>query len=155
MPKDVRSLGVGDLAPDFTLLDDQGKTVTLKDLRGRKNAVLIFYPGDDTPGCTRQLCAVRDDAAAYEDANAVVLGINPGNRASHVAFKDKYGLTARLLIDTGLKTARKYKAVKKFFGRDIVHRTVIAVGTDGRIRFYRRGTPSTKDILASLQQTPQ
>ncbi len=152
MPNDARSLGVGDIAPQFTLPDERGETLELGALRGKRNAVLIFYPGDDTPGCTKQLCAVRDDATLFERTNAIVFGINPGNRASHVAFKDKYGLTARLLIDGGRKVARQYNTVKKFFGHDIVHRTVVIVGMDGRIRFYRRGIPSTKDILASLPE---
>jgi peroxiredoxin Q/BCP len=141
---------VGDAAPRLTLTDDRGERVSLTQFRGRKNVVLIFYPGDNTVGCTKQLCAVRDDASLFARANAEVFGVNPGNRASHVAFKDKYGLTARLLIDPGRTVARQYNAVKKFFNHEVVNRTVVAVDTHGRIRFYRRGMPSTREILASL-----
>lgn len=152
---DKRSLAVGDTAPRFTLTGDRGERVSITQFRGRKNVVLIFYPGDDTPGCTRQLCAVRDDASLYSKANTEVLGINPGNRASHVAFKDKYGLTARLLIDAGRRVARQYNATKKFFNHEVVNRTVVVVDVHGRIRFYRRGMPKAKDILASLREKPE
>lgn len=150
---DKRSLSVGDAAPRFTLTNDRGERVSLTQFRGRKNVVLIFYPGDDTPGCTKQLCAVRNDAKLFADARTEVLGINPGDRASHVAFKDKYGLTARLLIDPSRTVARQYNAVKKFFNHEVVNRTVVSVDTHGRIRFYRRGMPSSHDILDSLSES--
>lgn len=149
---DKRSIQVGDPAPRFELLDDRGEKVSLTDFRGTKNVVIIFYPGDDTVGCTKQLCAVRDDAKDFTAASTVVFGINPGSRASHVAFKDKYGLTARLLVDSGRKVTEVYGAVGKFFGNPTTRRTVVAVDTLGRVRFYRHGMPSNRSILASFSK---
>ncbi len=145
-----QTLALGDSAPDFTLLDAHGRSVRLSDYRGRQPVVLIFYPGDDTPGCTAQLCAVRDDAARYAAANVAVFGINHADAPSHAAFSQKYGLTARLLVDTGKHVAQRYDALKKFFRATVIRRTVVGIAVDGRIRFYQRGTPSTAAILGGL-----
>jgi len=92
-------LHTGDMAPEFGLRDADGGAVQLADLRGAKNVVLYFYPKDDTPGCTveaKDFTALRDDLQA---ANTVVLGVSRDDCASHSAFRDKYGLTVRLLAD--------------------------------------------------------
>jgi thioredoxin-dependent peroxiredoxin len=92
-------LQTGDMAPEFGLRDADGGAVQLADLRGAKNVVLYFYPKDDTPGCTieaKDFTALRDD---FQAANTVVLGVSRDDCASHAAFRDKYGLTVRLLAD--------------------------------------------------------
>jgi thioredoxin-dependent peroxiredoxin len=81
----------GEPAPDFSATTDTGERVSLSDFRG-KRVVLYFYPKDDTPGCTAQACGIRDSYAEFERVGAVVLGISPDDEASHVKFKDKYGL---------------------------------------------------------------
>jgi peroxiredoxin Q/BCP len=146
MPK----LQAGDTAPDFSLLNDQGQAVSLRDYRGRQPVVLIFYPGDDTPGCTKQLCAVRDDAVSYAKAKVAVFGINHADATSHTAFIQKYGLTAQLLVDEGKRVAKKYDALKKFFRATIINRTVVGISTEGKVVFYKRGIPSTKEILSAF-----
>ena len=86
----------GTKAAAFTLNDSNGKTVKLSDFKGKKNVLLFFYPGDDTPGCTKQLCAVRDDInlfSKYKDL--VIYGINHADADSHNKFIAKYGLTDR------------------------------------------------------------
>jgi peroxiredoxin Q/BCP len=100
-------LQVGDAAPDFELTSDQGERVKLSDQRG-KRVVLFFYPKDDTPGCTRQACGLRDNYANFQDKNALVFGVSPDNQASHQAFKDKFSLPYPLLVDEGHAVADAY-----------------------------------------------
>jgi hypothetical protein len=85
-------LSVGDKAPAFSLRDQDGNPVTLEDFKTRKNVVLVFYPGDNTPGCTKQLCAIRDRFELFADNDTVVFGINPQDPASHKKFIIKRSL---------------------------------------------------------------
>ena len=100
-------LNLGDLAPDFSLLDDKGNQVNLSDYRG-KRVVVYFYPKDDTPGCTTQACGFRDNYLAIEEKNAVVLGISPDDEKSHVKFKTKFNLPFTLLCDVDHAVAETY-----------------------------------------------
>ncbi|MBI3536352.1 MAG: peroxiredoxin [Chloroflexi bacterium] len=83
-------------APDFTLLDENGKNISLKNYRG-KRVILYFYPADDTPGCTAQACGFRDNIVEIEEQNAVVIGISPDDARSHQKFRAKYNLPFVLL----------------------------------------------------------
>jgi len=103
----MAQLKVGDPAPDFDMLSDQGTRVKLSEQRG-KRVVLYFYPKDDTPGCTRQACGLRDNYARIESGNAVVFGVSPDDQASHQAFKEKFNLPFPLLVDEGHKVAEAY-----------------------------------------------
>ncbi len=89
----------GDKAPDFTVRDGEGKTVKLKDFRGKK-VVLYFYPKDDTPGCTREACAFRDAFGKFKRRGIEVLGVSLDSEASHKKFAAKFDLPFRLLADT-------------------------------------------------------
>jgi peroxiredoxin Q/BCP len=100
-------LHVGDDAPDFEMLSDTGERVKLSDQRG-KRVVLFFYPKDDTPGCTRQACGMRDNYAALQAGNAVVFGVSPDDQSSHQAFKEKFNLPYPLLVDQGHQVADAY-----------------------------------------------
>lgn len=131
----------GAAAPDFSLLDDDGKRWTLSALRGR-HVLLIFYPGDSTPGCTKQLCEIRDQSAAWDAAGVQVLGINPMGPASHARFRRRYAFPFPLLADAGGKVSRQYHC-----GSLVVRRTVYLLGPDGRILYARRGMPLSPDIL--------
>jgi peroxiredoxin Q/BCP len=143
-------LSAGDDAPDFTLPSSGGEPVTLSSFRGAANVVLIFYPKDQTPGCTKQLCTARDDRDVYERAGAVVFGVNGDDVASHQRFVAKHGLTMPLLIDAGLTVAKAYDAVMGFGPLKIVNRTVVGIDRAGRIAFYERGMPPTGKILAAF-----
>ena len=96
-------LRAGDRAPDFTLEDQDGRPVSLADFRGKRNVVVYFYPKDDTPGCTREACAFRDDYEAFQEAGAEVLGISSDTSESHRRFAAKHRLPFRLLADPGGK----------------------------------------------------
>jgi peroxiredoxin Q/BCP len=97
----------GKPAPDFTLRSDGGEDVTLSGLRGG-TVVLYFYPKDDTPGCTTQACGLRDVYGELEARGATVLGVSPDTEASHVKFREKYGLPFTLLADPEHEVAELY-----------------------------------------------
>ena len=130
-------LSEGDPAPDFELESDDGETVRLSDLRGTQ-VVLYFYPKDDTPGCTTQACGVRDAWGEFERAGAVVLGVSPDSVASHVKFKERYGLPFRLLADSDHAVADEYGVwgEKKFMGRTFmgVSRSTFVIAEDGTLK---------------------
>jgi thioredoxin-dependent peroxiredoxin len=125
-----------EIAPDFTLQDQDGNAVTLSSLRGRK-VILYFYPKDDTPGCTTQACELRDRTEEIEARGAVVLGVSPDSVKSHRKFADKYGLPFTLLADESHEVAEQYGVWKQkaFMGRKYmgVDRTTFVIGEDGRI----------------------
>ena len=146
----------GKPAPEFELTSDSGETVRLSDLRG-KQVVLYFYPKDDTPGCTTQACGVRDAYAEFERAGAVVLGVSPDDEASHVKFKEKYGLPFTLLADPEHEVAERYGVwgEKKYMGRTYmgVDRSTFVIAQDGNVkRVMRNVKPDTHadDVLAVL-----
>ena len=146
----MAKLSIGDRAPAFSLTSDDGSTVTLASELAKGPVVLIFYPMDNTPGCTAQLCAARDDAARYASAGANVFGVNNGGAASHERFREKHGLSAPLLVDAGLKVATAYDAAIGVGPLKIVNRTVVGIAPNGTIAFYKRGTPTTDEILGAL-----
>ncbi len=133
---------VGDKAPAFTLLNDKGEKVSLKDFKG-KTVVLYFYPKDDTSGCTAEACAFRDTRPAYTRAGAVIVGVSPDSVASHVKFKAKYDLPFMLLSDESKEMLTAYGVwqEKSLYGRKYmgVVRTTMVIGPDGRVeRIYEK-----------------
>jgi peroxiredoxin Q/BCP len=146
----------GEPAPDFELTTDNGDTVKLSDLRG-KPVVLYFYPKDDTAGCTRQACDIRDGWAAFQRAGAVVLGVSPDKEASHAKFKAKYDLPFTLLADPDHSVSEEYEVWKEktFAGRKYmgVERSTFVIGADGTVvRAMRKVDAKTHagDVLAVL-----
>lgn len=102
------SVKVGDFAPDFTLPDQTGRLVGLKDFRGKKAVVLYFYPKDDTPGCTAEACAFRDSYEVFKEAGAEVMGVSADSQQSHQQFAGKYQLPFTLLSDADNKVRQLY-----------------------------------------------
>ena len=111
-------LKVGDKAPEFTLISDDGKNISLKDLRGKK-VILYFYPKDDTEACTEQACSFRDNIKIIEKKNTVVIGVSKDNTKSHVKFKKKYDLPFTLLSDENREMLEAYGVWKEksMFGK--------------------------------------
>lgn len=150
-------LKAGDPAPDFTLTSDGGQEVSLSDYRGQK-VVLYFYPKDDTPGCTAEACAFRDDHSDIVAAGAAVLGISPDTIKSHDRFKAKYNLPFALLSDPDHRVADMYGAwgEKKMFGKayEGILRSTFIVDEEGKIvKVFPKVTPKdhSREVLAALQ----
>ena len=127
----------GTNAPAFKTTDQNGETVSLKDLRGQK-VVLYFYPKDDTPGCTKEACSFRDAFSKFKKQDITVLGVSPDKEASHQKFVTKYKLPFTLLADTDHSIADAYGVwgEKKFMGRTYngVHRTTFLIDEKGKIK---------------------
>jgi peroxiredoxin Q/BCP len=146
----------GQLAPDFELQSDAGETVRLADLKG-KPVVLYFYPKDDTPGCTKQACGIRDAWDAFRERGAVVLGVSPDDEGSHAKFKRKYGLPFTLLADPDHRLADEYgfwvqksMAGKKYMG---IERSTVVIDSDGNVaRVFRKVKPDehAEHVLGAL-----
>jgi thioredoxin-dependent peroxiredoxin len=137
-------------APDFELTSDSGETITLSALRG-KPVVLYFYPRDDTPGCTKQACGIRDEYARFRDAGAVVLGVSSDTQASHARFKEKYGLPFTLLADPEHVAGEAYGVTKE--GSRSFERSTFVIGADGNVaKVMRRVKPDehAEQVLAAL-----
>jgi len=126
----------GKKAPAFSLYADDGKKVRLADLQGSP-VVLYFYPKDDTPGCTREACAFRDQKAALKKLGAKLFGISPDGVESHVKFRDKYDLNFPLLADLDHKIADKYGAwrEKNMYGKKSmgIQRSTFLIDAAGRV----------------------
>jgi len=148
----------GKAAPDFTLTSDTGETVSLSSLRG-KPVVLYFYPKDNTPGCTKQACGIRDAWGEFERRGAVVLGVSPDSVKKHAKFREKYALPFTLLADEDHAVAEKYGvwveksfAGKKYMG---VERSTFVIDAEGNLsKVMRRVKPDTHadDVLAALPE---
>jgi thioredoxin-dependent peroxiredoxin len=106
--RQTRSVGVGSKAPDSTLLSQSGEMVSLRDFLGRKPVVLYFYPKDDTPGCTKEACAFRDNFEEFRKLDAEVIGISSDSVESHRSFAKKHHLPFTLLSDGEGKVRRLY-----------------------------------------------
>lgn len=149
-------ISANQLAPDFTLLDENDTQHTLSDYRG-KPVVLYFYPKDNTSGCTKEACGFRDDYSAYEETGVVILGVSPDTPKSHLKFKNKYELPFTLLADTDHKVCDLYEVWgrKKFMGReyDGVFRTTFLIDPQGNItNIFENVKPAnhSEEILAAL-----
>ena len=126
----------GAAAPDFSVVNDQGKKVKLSSLKG-KPVVLYFYPKDDTPGCTKEACAFRDRQQEIRSSGATVLGVSPDDVASHAKFRDKYELNFPLLSDSDHKIAEAYGAwrEKNMYGKKSmgIQRSTYLIDAKGKI----------------------
>jgi thioredoxin-dependent peroxiredoxin len=139
-------LKIGSTAPDFTLPTETGKKVKLSSLRG-KNVVLVFYPGDDTMICRKQLCEFRDAWPDVRGQNIVVYGVNPQSAESHREFRERYHFPFPLLVDDEQKVAALYNS-----DGGMVNRTVYLIGPDGKIRYARRGMPRPEEVLEAAEK---
>ena len=128
---------VGKKAPDFSLLNQDGKKISLKDYLGKK-VVLYFYPKDDTSGCTKEACNFRDEFPKFTKTKAVILGVSPDSVKAHKKFAEKYDLNFDLLADEEKKVVEKYEVWKEksMYGRKYmgVERTTFIIDEKGKIK---------------------
>ena len=154
----MKTLKLGAQAPEFTLPDQNNKSHSLSDYKG-KLVLLYFYPKDDTEGCTKQACGIRDAFPSFSKEKMTVLGISTDSVKSHKKFEEKYGLPFTLLADEDKKVVKQYGVwgKKKFWGREYMGtlRTSFLIGTKGQIiKIYENVNPEThatgvlKDLTA-------
>ncbi|MCH7886557.1 MAG: thioredoxin-dependent thiol peroxidase [Candidatus Marinimicrobia bacterium] len=150
------SLKVGDNAPNFSLRDQNGNSVSLDSFLGKK-VIVFFYPKDDTPGCTVEACNFRDDFEMYEEKNAVLLGISKDGEESHKKFISKFDLPFRLLCDEDHAVAEAYGAwgEKSMYGRKYmgIIRSTVVVDADGKVeKVFEKVKPKdhSKELLEML-----
>lgn len=149
----------GKAAPAFTLTNQEGEKIALKDFRGQ-NVIVYFYPKDDTPGCTKEACGFRDLNREIQNAGAVILGVSPDNQASHERFIGKYELPFTLLTDPDKKVMIRYGAFgeKMMYGKKVmgIIRSTVWIGPDGKVIKHWRRVPKAADhpakVLEALQR---
>lgn len=153
-----KMLEVGTMAPDFTLLNQNGEEISLSQYRGQK-VILYFYPKDNTPGCTKQACAFKAAYDEFKREDIVVIGISKDSSASHIKFKEKYELPFILLSDTELEVIQAYDVwkEKKLYGKTYmgVTRSTYIIDEDGIIiKTFEKASPANNatDILQYLKE---
>ncbi len=139
---------VGDPAPDFSLPSTEG-TISLSERLKQRAVLLVFYPGDDTPVCTKQLCDYRDHLCEFSDLGVDVLAINPQSLQSHERFAKKHSLPFPLLSDPDKSVCRDYDAVG-FLG--MTRRALVLIGRDGKIRWRRADLPMFRRTAEQLRR---
>jgi peroxiredoxin Q/BCP len=129
-------LEVGQIAPEFSLHDQEGQTRSLADARGRW-VIVYFYPKDDTPGCTKEACAFRDDLPRFEGLNAIVWGVSADDEKAHRKFAEKYDLNFPLLVDPDKAVLEAYGAwvEKSMYGKRYmgVQRITYLIDPEGKV----------------------
>lgn len=155
---DAQWLEEGSKAPAFTLKDQHGKSVKLSDFKGHP-VVVYFYPKDDTPGCTKEACAFRDQQTDLQQLGAVVLGISPDDSASHGKFATKYDLNFPLLADTEHQVAEKFGAwrEKNMYGKVSlgIQRSTFLIDATGKVaKIWKRVQVDGHDqqVLTALRE---
>ena len=155
-PRELK-LKEGDKAPDFTAATNGGGRVSLSEFEGQ-HVILYFYPRDNTPGCTKEACAFRDEFTAFKRRGAVVLGVSTDPPKSHDKFIEKYQLPFTLLADADKQVVKAYGVwgEKNFLGRKYLgtHRVTFLIGPDGRIKkIWPTVKPAehAREVLAALQ----
>lgn len=153
---------LGNMAPAFNLLNQDGKKIQLKDFKGSNTVVLYFYPKASTPGCTSQACGIRDYQKEFAKRDCVVLGISPDPVAKISKFVEKYSLNFDLLADEDHKIAEKYGVWgdKKFMGREYVGliRTTFIIGKNGKtVKILNKFKTKTHhdDVITALDELSQ
>jgi peroxiredoxin Q/BCP len=149
----------GKAAPDFTLKDASGKSVSLGDFAG-KDLILYFYPKDDTPGCTKEACGFRDDWQELKKLGVAVVGVSADGAESHQKFISKYKLPFTLLSDPDRKMMTKYGAYgeKMMYGKKVIGviRSTVWIDPDGKVKRHWRKVASAEkhpaQVLAALRE---
>lgn len=146
---EATTLKTGDKAPIFEAKDQEGKVWKLADLLPKQAVLLYFYPKDETPGCTKEACGLRDQQDAMKKADVQVLGVSFDTAESHQKFITKHNLNFPLLVDTDGKIADAYGA--RIGGRNMARRVSFLIGKDGRIQQVT-DTPSADTHLSEMQE---
>jgi peroxiredoxin Q/BCP len=146
--KKAKAANTGDVAPDFDLSGTTGPGLKLSDLRGKKRAVLFFYPQDCTSGCLAQLTEAGQVMDEFRALDTEPFGVNEAEAESHQIFLDQLDIPFDLLVDRDFKVSRAYDALKE--DQDRISRTVVVVGKNGKVIFRAAGAPPATEILREI-----
>jgi peroxiredoxin Q/BCP len=147
----MSKIDVGSMIPEFSLKDQHGEIFNIKDLIGKKNLVIYFYPKDDTPGCTKEACYFQDQYEVFRDADAEIIGISGQSVESHFAFAKKYDLSFILLSDTGNKLRKKFGVPSNIFGL-LPGRVTYVVNKEGKVTYmFNSQSKATKHVDEALR----
>jgi peroxiredoxin Q/BCP len=149
-------LEIGQIAPNFEALvqyNDKSENINLYSLlESGQKVLLVFYPSDGTPGCTAQLCGIRDIYKEYIDLGVTVFGVNPANEASHQKFINQHAYPFGIVVDSDKTIRENYGAVGKFWANIITKRSVFLINTDKKIIFSHSGQQNNQEILELLKK---
>ena len=148
--KKANAANVGDDAPDFQMTGTSGPGLKLSDLRGKKRAVLFFYPQDCTSGCLAQLTEAGTYMDEFRALDTEPFGVNEAEAESHQEFLDQLDIPFDLLVDRDFKVSRSYDALKS--DQDRISRTVVVVGKNGKVIFRAAGAPPPTEIIKEISQ---
>jgi peroxiredoxin Q/BCP len=147
--EEVVTLNVGEPAPPFSLPAYPEATISLKDFHGKQNVILAFYPKDDTPGCTKEMCTFSDRRLEFANLNTVILGVSTDDTTSHEKFATQYGLANALLADTTREVGLAYGAVRG--DRFMADRLLFLIDKNGLIRHIHSGQPDFDELLKLVE----
>jgi len=145
-------LAEGEVVPEWAL---QSYDDTWRRHKNKRWTVMVFYPGDDTPGCTKQLQDMQNHYARFQELKAEVYAINPAEAASHQAFAEKFGFEFPILTDRGGVVARQFRAAVQMPFKTVILRTVYLVNPERKIRLANRGAPPAEAIIRSIEALQQ
>ncbi len=150
-PKEAIALPrVGEKAPEFTCESYPEGKISLSDYRGKKNVILAFYPKDDTPGCTKEMCAFTEDYSKFETADTVVFGISTDSVKSHEGFAAKFSLKQHLLADHTHEVGRKYGVVSE--DKTTASRALFLIDKEGIVQYVHEGMPENAKVLEEISK---
>ncbi|HEY9679591.1 MAG TPA: peroxiredoxin [Drouetiella sp.] len=150
-PTETSSMPVaGDKAPKFKLAAHPEGEVSLDDFHGKKNVILAFYPKDNTPGCTKEMCAFSEDHTKFESADTVVLGISSDTLASHDKFAKQFGLKQKLLADAKGEVGKLYGTIAE--GKTNSSRVLFLIDKNGVIQEVIQGQPDNQKLLEIISK---
>ncbi len=147
----MKKIEVGSIVPQFTLADQNGTPFPINNVIGKKNLVIYFYPMDDSPGCTKEACAFRDQFEVFTEADAMIIGISGQSVESHRKFAEKYHLSFTLLSDQGNKVRELFGVPVNFLGL-VPGRVTYVVDKSGKVVYvFNSQTQATKHVEEALR----
>lgn len=148
----TQKIQVGDrISPFKSIIQDGTEINSEKILKDNNYILLVFYPGDDTPGCTKQLCGIRDIYKDYQDLGVKVFGVNHASEDSHKKFIDKYNYQFDIIVDKGKKLVNQFGAVGSFFGNPTVKRGVFLINQNHEVIYKFWGQQNNEKIIDMLK----
>ena len=147
----MSNLSIGDIAPSFCLFGHDGNQYCLPELIKNGPVVLIFYPYDQSPNCTKLLCGINDDKTIFESLGISLLGVNNASEESHRAFANKRNLLMPLLSDMNYIVAGAYNALWHIGPIKVIKYTTVGINSSGKIQYYVQGRQTNQEIILGMK----